>query len=381
MDHIKILKRAFKITWDYKVLWIFGIILALTVASSSPNNPNTTAQQPSPEEGPQGNGRTEIPENIELPGGREIHIPQTSEDFEAIRNTLVAIGTGILVLCGVCCCLFVVWIVAWTVLRWVAETALIRLVDDYEETGEKRSIREGFKLGWSRASFRLFLIDLLFFLAGLAAFILVLILMATPVGLSVWMFTQGVIALGIIFVVFAAGLFFLFIFLAIIAGLAVEFIKPFFYRACVLEDLGVGESLLRGLNVVKRHFAWDVVIMWLLVVGLNIAWIIAMFFVGLALLFVALFVAAIPFAVVFGLVGLIFGWIAGLIVGGVVGFLIFIAILIIVGTFLRGLRMTFLSTLWTLTYRELLAIEGLNENGKEPWEAEHKEEEGSHELQ
>jgi hypothetical protein len=37
--------------------------------------------------------------------------------------------------------------------------------------------------------------------------------------------------------------------------------------------------------------------------------------------------------------------------------------------------------LWTLTYRELLAIDGLSENGKEPWETEHKEEEGSHELQ
>ncbi|MFN2272890.1 MAG: hypothetical protein ACK2US_18760 [Anaerolineae bacterium] len=377
MDHIKILKRAFKITWDYKVLWIFGIILALTVASAgNPNNPSSPDNQVQYVE-----DEAELPDTIELPGGRVIDVPKTPEEFEAARSTLTAIGTAVLVMCGVCCCLFVVWIVAWTVLRWVAETALIRLVDDYEETGEKRSIREGFRMGWSQASLRLFLIDLLFFLAGLVIFILVLILMAAPVALSVWMFTQEVIVLGVIFSVIAAGVFFLSIFLGIIAGWAVEFVKPFFYRACVLENLGVGESLLRGLDIVKRHFAWDVVIMWLLVIGLNIAWIVASLIVGFVLFFVALFLAAIPFVVVFGLVSLIFDWIVGLVVGGLVGGLALFVLLFVPSTFLQGLRMTFLSTLWTLTYRELLAIDGLSENGKEPWETEHKEEEGSHELQ
>ncbi|MBN1978265.1 MAG: hypothetical protein JW918_12785 [Anaerolineae bacterium] len=378
MDHIKILKRAFKITWDYKVLWIFGIILALTMASGGGGGNGAGGSSTPPE---QEGASVETPGTIELPDGREIEIPKTPEEFEAARSTLIAIGAGLLVMCGVCCCLSLACIVVRTVLRWVAETALIRMVDDYEETGEKRGVREGFKMGWSRASLRLFLIDLLFFLAGLAIVILVLILMAAPVGLAVWMFTQDAIVLGIISTVFAAGVFFMSIFLGIIVSWAVEFVKPFFYRACVLENLGVGESLQRGLDIVKRHFAWDVVIMWLLVVGLNIAWIIASLIVGFMLFFVALIMAAIPFAVVFGLVSLIFDWIVGLIVSGLVGGLILFVLLIVPWTFLQGLWMTFLSTLWTLTYRELLAIEGLSENGKEPWEEEHKEEEGSHELQ
>jgi hypothetical protein len=124
----------------------------------------------------------------------------------------------------------------------------------------------------------------------------------------------------------------------------------------------------------KRHFAWDIAIMWLLVIGLNIGWIIAMIIAGFLLVIVSLMVAAIPALVVGGLTSLIFGWIAGLIAGGVAGFLIFLALLIVSTTFLKGLRMTFLSTLWTLTYRELLAIEGLDE--KEP-----REEPDSHELQ
>jgi hypothetical protein len=377
MDHIKILKRSLKITWDYKVLWIFGIILALTVASgrNPGNNPGNQAQYTIDERDTSG-PPTEIPESIELPGGREIPVP------EALQEVSTWITIGLIVL-GVCCCLGLAWIVVGTVLRYVAETALIRMVDDYEETGEKRGIREGFRMGWSRASLRLFLIDLLFFLAGVVIFILVLILTAAPVGFSVWMFTQEVIVLGVIGVVFAAGLFFLFIFLSIIVGVVIELFKPFFQRACVLEGLGVGESLVRSFDMMKRHFAWDVAIMWLLVVGLNIAWIIAMFIVGFLLFIVALFVAAIPALVLGGLVGLIFGWIVGLVVGGLVGGLIFFILLFASTTFLEGLRMTFLSTLWTLTYRELLAIEGLNENKQEPWEAGYpeKEEEDSHELQ
>ena len=38
MDHVKILKRAWVILWQYRVLWIFGIILALTTSSGPAAN-------------------------------------------------------------------------------------------------------------------------------------------------------------------------------------------------------------------------------------------------------------------------------------------------------------------------------------------------------
>jgi hypothetical protein len=356
MDHIKVLKRAFQITWNYKALWIFGIILALTVASrgnpGNPGSPGSRAQYNiEKEEAP---SSTEIPETIELPDGSEISVPDVLREV----NTWIAIGVIAL---GCCCCLGLVWIVARTVLRYVAETALIRMVDDYEKTGEKRGVREGFRMGWSRPSFRLFLIDLLFFLAGVVVFAPLFILTAALVGLSILMFTQEVIVLGIIIAVAAAGLFFLTIFFAIIVGVVIELFKPFFQRACVLEERSVGESLVRSFDMMKRHFAWDIAIMWLLVFGLEIGWIVAMLIATLPLLFVALVVAAIPALVVGGLVSLLFHWIAGLIVGGVIGFLIFVVLMFASTTFLQGLRMTFLSTVWTLTYRELLALEGLNE--------------------
>ncbi len=350
MDHIKVLKRAFQITWNYRALWIFGIILALTVGGRPSYNPNPgdnsqakyTVDHPG-----------EIPESLELPDGREVTVPQVLREV----TTWIAIGVT---LTGLCCCVIIIWIVVATVARYVAETSLIRMVDDYEETSEKRGVREGFRMGWSRASFRLFLIDALFLAAGLVVFVPLFILVAALAGVSVYMFVSEVIVLGVIIAVAAAGLFFLIILLGILVGIAVQFLKPFFQRACVLENLGVIDSIRHALGFVKRHFAWDIVVMWAIVLGLEIAWLFVMVMVVFALILAALVVAAAPLLLIGGLGSLIIGWPAW-VVGGVLFLLVFLVLLIVPSVFLRGLEMTFLSTVWTLTYRELRALEGLAE--------------------
>jgi hypothetical protein len=38
MNHKEILKRAWHILWNYKALWVFGFILAVTTISSSSSN-------------------------------------------------------------------------------------------------------------------------------------------------------------------------------------------------------------------------------------------------------------------------------------------------------------------------------------------------------
>ena len=43
MKHSLILKRAWKILWDYKALWIFGVILAVTTTSLGGNQLNYSA--------------------------------------------------------------------------------------------------------------------------------------------------------------------------------------------------------------------------------------------------------------------------------------------------------------------------------------------------
>jgi hypothetical protein len=351
MDHIKVLKRAFQITWNYRALWIFGVILALTVGGGPSYNPNP-GDSPQVEYTVDDPG--EIPESFELPDGREVTVPQVLREV----TTWIAIGVT---LTGLCCCAIIIWIVVANVARYVAETALIRMVDDYEETGEKRGVREGFRMGWSRASFRLFLIDLLLFLAGLLLFALPIALLVAAGALAAFAMAElEAIVLGIIAIVAAVGLLFLIILLGILVGIAVQFLKPFFQRACVLEGLGVIDSIRHALGFVKRHFAWDIVIMWLIVLGLEIAWFFAMLIVGFMLVVAALVVAAAPLLLIGGLGSLIIGWPAW-VVGGVLFLLVFLVLLIVPSVFLRGLEMTFLSTVWTLTYRELRALEGLAE--------------------
>jgi hypothetical protein len=359
MDHVKLINRAFKITWDYKTLWIFGIILALTmVGSNGPNNSGNQAQYTA-DKRDEIDWSEGIPETIELPDGDEISVPESLQEVE----TWITIGVSV---AGVCCCLVIIWIVAGTVMRYVAETSLIRMVDHYEETNEKLSFKAGFRLGWNPTSFRLFLIDLLLFLGGLILFAPLIVLLIALAGVSAWLFTRHVFAIAIVSVVAAAGLFFLTILLGVIVGIFVELLKPLFQRACVLDGLNVGDSLSRSVDILKQHFAWDLATMWAIVIGLNIGWIIATTIVGLILAFAALVIAAIPALLVGGLTGLFWGWIGGLISGGIVGGLIFVLVLIAIGIFLQGLRVTFLSTLWTLTYREL-RVPGYLED-EEPWD-------------
>ena len=47
MKHSEVLKRAWKILWDYKALWIFGIILAIATSSSSGTQSNWTTDNSS----------------------------------------------------------------------------------------------------------------------------------------------------------------------------------------------------------------------------------------------------------------------------------------------------------------------------------------------
>jgi hypothetical protein len=306
MDHMKVLKRAWETVWRYRALWIFGIILALTTAGglTPPGDGGG---------GGGGNGRVE-------PGG---------EDF------LVA--------------------------RFVSETALIRMVDDHEETGEQHSVRQGFRIGWSRTAWRMFLINLVVGLPTTLAFILLFLLALVP--LLLWI--TGSTPAGVVGTVGSIGLFFAVLFLAIVVGTALSVLLHFFRRACALEQLGVLESIRAGFGLVRRHLV-DVGVMWLIMAGLRIA---------LMILAIPIFILLLPATILLIIVGGVVGGIPALLVGGiaslflegavpwilaaVIGIPIFALVLGVPWMFLGGLVEVFRSSVWTLTYRELHALEGL----------------------
>lgn len=342
MDHIKVLKRAWEITWRYRVLWIFGIILALTTARGGGGNNGGQAQY-------NANG-----EDFSLPGGR-FHIPEITPQ---VVSTLVAIGIGL-------ACMIVLLIVVATIARYVAETALIRMVDDYEETGEKRSVRQGFRMGWSRTALRLFLIDLLTGLPLALAFILLFVLTAGLVIPSVMAIDAHNVTIGVIGIVAATGFFFLGLFLLILVSVVLSLLRKFFWRACALEELGVIEALRQGFGVVRHHWQ-DVLVMWLIMIGVGIGWIIAMiaitivlFPVILLLILVGGVLGGLPALLVGGLASLFFDGAVPWILAAVIGGPIFILVVAAPWIFLGGLMEVFKSSTWTLTYRELRALEGL----------------------
>jgi len=326
MDHIQVLKRAWEITWRYRALWVFGIILALTTGGGS---------WPSARGDGDGGfqyqlGRGDIPE-----------IPP-----QAV-SAMIAIGVGL-------ACAVVILIIAAAIARYVAETALIRLVDDYEETGETRSVRQGFRLGWSRTAWRLFLINLLTGLPTALAFILLFALALAP--LLLW--TTDNRAAGIIGTVATIGLFLLVILLAIVVGVVLSLLMHFFRRACALEELGVIESIRQGCGVVRQHLK-DVAIMWLIMFGLGIGWTILMIPVTILLVFVGGVLGGLPALLVGGLASLASEGAMPWILAAIVGLPIFILVVAVPGLFLGGLAEVFKSSAWTLTYRELRALESL----------------------
>jgi len=325
MDHVKVLKRAWQILWRYRTLWVFGIIVALATGGGS----NRWAQYSFRGEEFSRSGRFRIEE-----------IPPE------IVGTVIAIGVGL-------ACAVVILIIAAAVARYVAETALIQMVDDYEETGEKRSVRQGFRMGWSRTALRLFLIDLLTGLPVALTFILLFLLAAAPLLLWATQST-GARAIGTVATI---GLGLLVVLLAIAVSVILSVLTRFFRRVCVLEQAGVIESIRRGYVMVRQHLK-DVGVMWLIMLGLGLGWGIVMIPVTILLAVLGVVLGGLPGLLVGGLASLAYEGAAPWILGLAVTTPIFILVVAAPLSFLSGLMEVFKSSVWTLTYRELRALEG-----------------------
>lgn len=367
MDYIKILKRAWRMLWAYRALWIFGIILAMTTVSWESQFMYTLGGNDGADQQDRGTTIQIDPESDvgeQIAKAFEEEFKRGIEDLEKfldedlpifpngrkIINTLIAVASVIFVL-------FVIGKIA----RYVGETALIQMVNKNEESGEKSNIKQGFRLGWSRASWRLFLIDLLFFLLLTSV---ILLLGGIGALVAVPLLAVGRAAQGIFGGVFAAGMIFLMVFFGFVGGAVLSLLKPFFRRVCVLDAMGVIESIRQGYAIVRKNFK-ETGIMWLIQVGISLVYPIL----------------SIPIVLLLSAAGVLLGGLLSLLTGGLsgwfwggepsivwmisVGVVIFILVLAVPLTFLGGLRAVFQSSSWTLTFRELRTLKFL-ENGELP---------------
>jgi hypothetical protein len=355
IDFGKILKRAWHILWNYKVLWIFGILLAITAGSVSSGSGS----------GYQFSGNTPRPSNhpgIYQPGEAwqefnawfEQDVLPVFERPDEHITTFIWIGVILLVI-------IILFSVLFAFVRYVSETAVLRMVDGYEQDGSRLGFKAGWKLGWDKRAFRLWVIDLI---VNLPAMLVGLVLLVLGILFFVSV-VNGTARMAVASAITAIGCSFIFLMLLSLVMVFLRLLRQFIGRAAALEGTRVGDSFRRGWAMFKRNWK-SAAVMWLIMLGIGIGYgiagMIAFFLlipVYVVLLIPALLVAAIPGLIAFGIASLFTGNILAGIIGGLVALPFFFTILFAPLTLLGGWYMLYESNVWTLTYREMKALESL----------------------
>ncbi|MDL1911741.1 hypothetical protein FBQ81_13795 [Chloroflexi bacterium CFX6] len=356
MDPVKILKRAWHVLWSYRALWVFGLILALATAGSSGgsggNNgvqyqfDSESRQMPLPRDFERGMEEfTREMERLFQEGPRNVDIPR--EELAALIWIVVAFVV----------IMFVLGILV-TIAYYVSETAVIRMVDEYENSETKLSVREGFRIGWSRTSWRLFLINLV---VNLPAILLALILLSAGVGVF-FAAKNGSLSFTSFSAVAMIGVAFLLIFAVVILSVFLRLLRHFFWRVCALEDAGVMESLRRGWALAVANWK-NVGLMWLVMIGLGIVWVVGSIILVILTIPVVIVTAAAAFLVsvlpallLVGLFSLFLNNVLAWVLGIVFVLPLFFTIAFSPWLLLGSWQTVFTSTVWTLTYREIKAL-------------------------
>jgi len=331
MNHSAILRRAFDIARHHRSLWIFGFLVALTSGGGGNGvNFSDFGQPGDPGTAPDGAFDPDTLRN--LPEGVRRFVEALQSEVRSFDpNRLIGLA-----LAAICAGLLV--LLVFVVLHYVSRVALIRMVDEIERTGVAPAWRAGFRLGWSRASFRLFVLELvlglgvLFLLSALVGIPLLLLFTVVPEA------SQAAVGIGGVLLFVCCAVPFLIAF-----SIAFSIVQELWSRELALADRGIGEALSGSLALARGRWA-DVGLMWL-----------ALVLLGIAFLFVLIPVALVSFAIA-AAAGLGVGYaiwemassaLGATVAGGFVGFVL----LAIPVAFVNGLWEVFRSSAWTLSWR------------------------------
>ncbi len=355
----KILKRSWHILWNYRVLWLFGILLAITAGGngdSGSSGGSGSSYQFSSNNGSNGSNLNFQPGPFlrQLTDWFNQNIAPLFEHPDQHVATFIWIGVALL--------LFILIVgILFAVIRYVSEIAVIRMVDEYEQTGTKVGFKQGWKLGWNWRAFRMWVIDLVLNLPALL-FIGLLLSLGVLFFFSV---TNGKAALAIGGAIAAIGCAFLFIFALIVLMVFLSLLRQFFVRKVALEGTGIGESFRLGWAMFKRNWK-SAALMWLVMLGIGIGFGIAgmiLFFLlipaYLILVLPAAIVAAIPAGIAFGITSIFASGPLIWIVAALVAVPFFLMVLLAPLTLISGWFRIYTSGVWTLTYREIMALEAV----------------------
>ncbi len=374
MSTTRVLQRSWQIVWRYRALWVLGMALALFAGNTIYIRSRQEQQPAQPTNlyvilpnhqtvGVPGQG---LRIDLSAPAGARITLPDgTVEQTDPVLTDLVRqVRVSDLLAVGIeLAILLLLWALFGSVARYVAETAVMRAVDDAETRGSQPALREALRLGWSARALRLFLIDLvvvLIIVAGVAIVLPPFVGLATTLSL----FGPGGMVLGAFGILPLLGITgFAFMCLALLVSLVMQPAR----RACALDGLGVFASIRAGIAILRRNFR-DVGITWTVWIAIRILWAPLGLVVALILapaVLVALLVGVAAGGLVTALVAagrapLVHGitpWILGVLLGLPVFALVTMLPLLLVSGWVELYK----SNLWTLTYRELRGRESTPE--------------------
>ena len=358
MNTAKILKQAWQNVFHYRTLWLFAIILALTTFSWG-----TAASSlvPNGEDNPPGitvTPRAGEPWPDAFRRAFEEEFAQAEEELDQLfaQELDIEIESDIVTLFTWIASISAVLYVAGKVARYLSETALIRMVG----ADEKQTIRQGFRLAWSRAAWQLFFIELLINLLAAAAGILLFALIFSP--LPWWI--KGSETTVLIGAILTGGLFFLAIFLIILFGMGIALLKFLSRRACALEHLNVTASVYRGYTLLWGNLK-ALLPVGLVTLAVNLTWPVLVGVLLLLLFGLGVLLGGLP-ALLIGNLGLASAGGGLVFVVIAIGAIILILILAAPLVWLDGMRQVFLSSLWTLTFQELGRLERAEESPPPP---------------
>ena len=354
----KFLKRALQIVWHYKVLWIFGFLLVLTGGAGSSSGSsiggNGSGYRWSAED--QFNNRGMDGFEQYFPHGQ--YTPQmedwVAENVAPLFATEAKAITTVFIFVGIVLAICIIFGLLAALVRYPTETAVMRMVDAHEQTGTKLRFNEGWRLGWNRRAWRIFLVDLLI---GTPAFGIVVLLLG---GLGVYFFAnrenlEGAMNAGV--GIWIAVVVMLMLALALLL-VVVSLVRQFIIRKAALEELGVRDSFRQGWAMFKLNWK-HAALMWLIMIaigiGVGIAMVLAFFILIPAYAILAIpggIVAAIPGAIGFGITSLFAAEVLPWIVAGIVALPFFFIVVFSPLFLLSGAYAVFDSAVWTLFYRQ-----------------------------
>ncbi|MBN1976452.1 MAG: hypothetical protein JW918_03535 [Anaerolineae bacterium] len=313
-----ILRRAWRITWEHKLLWIFGILVSTGMVSTrlglSSGQWEAAVQ--------------ELPPGLQQPIVDFMNGPYAAAVAAALAVLGFIVGFGLSLL---------------SVLGRVGLVHQVRAVEEYGVAVLKGGWLAGKQRLWQAFFARL----LLALPAGLVVFI-----GALPAVVA-WLLTVGQEQLEAqVFGVLTTGALGLIClapatFLSLLLSLPIGVLQRLAVRACVLEKLGVRASVARAWGMLRESPGW-LALVWLILAAISAG---AMILVGLPLVAVwwLLFSTAwlaMFFSPLFSVILMLLLGLATWVVASAIG----------------GLLETFSSTTWTLAYRELT---GMGRTGEE----------------